>query len=167
MAKDPPGFVTRHDPDDRSSRLKIAEQFCAGDELIAESPVIVPVPLYWRRFFFRRYNQAAELARAIADLAGLPLAPGAVRRVKPTRRQVGLSATERRDNVRAAFLVPAERRIDIGGKRVLIVDDVYTTGATVRAATRALRRGGATAVDVLTFARVLPGDFRADDPDLI
>lgn len=139
----------------------------AGDELVADAAVIVPVPLFWRRFFFRRYNQAAELARAIAVLADLPFAPGAVRRVKPTRRQVGLSAAERQDNVRAAFLVPPEREIEVSGRRVLVVDDVYTTGATVRAVTRALKTGGASAVDVLTFARVLPGDFRADDPDLI
>jgi len=139
----------------------------AGDELVADAAVIVPVPLHWRRFFFRRYNQAAELARAVADLAGLPFAPGAVRRVRPTRRQVGLSADDRQDNVRAAFLVPREHQIEVGGRRVLVVDDVYTTGATVRAVTRALRKSGASAVDVLTFARVLPGDFRPDDPDLI
>jgi predicted amidophosphoribosyltransferase len=59
--------------------------------------------------------------------------------------------------------VPAEAEIEIAGRRVLLIDDVYTTGATVRAATKALKRGGAGAVDVLTFARVLPGDFRADE----
>ncbi len=59
--------------------------------------------------------------------------------------------------------VPAEAEIEIAGRRVLLIDDVYTTGATVRAATKALKRGGAAAVDVLTFARVLPGDFRADE----
>ena len=90
-----------------------------------------------------------------------------MRRVKSTRRQVGLSAAERQANVRAAFLVPPEREIEVSGRRVLVVDDVYTTGATVRSVSRALKRGGASGVDVLTFARVLPGDFRADDADPI
>ncbi len=139
----------------------------AGAELVEDAAVVVPVPLFWRRFLLRRFNQAAELARVIAALTGRPFAPGAVRRVKPTRRQVGLSAAERQDNVRAAFLVPPEHEIEVSGRRVLVVDDVYTTGATAWAVTKALRKGGASAVDVLTFARVLPGDFRADDQDLI
>jgi predicted amidophosphoribosyltransferase len=86
-----------------------------------------------------------------------------MRRVKLTRQQVGLERQEREENVRAAFRVPAEAEIQIAGRRVLLIDDVYTTGATVRAATKALKRGGAATVDVLTFARVLPGDFRADE----
>ena len=139
----------------------------AGAELVEDAAVIVPVPLFWRRFFFRRFNQAAELARAIAVLVDRPFAPGAVRRVKQTRRQVGLSAAERQDNVRAAFIVPASHGIDVSGRRVLVVDDVYTTGATASAVTKALKRGGASAVDVLTFARVLPGDFQADGQDHI
>src|SRR5690606_5893425 len=139
----------------------------AGAELVEDAAIIVPVPLFWRRFFFRRYNQAAELARAMAAIADRPFAPGAVRRVKPTRRQARLSAGERQDNVRAASLVPPEQEIEIRGRRGLVVDDVYTTGATAWAVTRALRKGGASAVDVLTFARVLPGDFRADGQDLI
>jgi ComF family protein len=135
----------------------------AGADLIAEADVVVPVPLHWRRFFRRRFNQSAELARAVSALSELPFAPSAVRRVKLTRQQVGLERKEREENVRAAFRVPAEAEIEIAGRRVLLIDDVYTTGATVRAATKALKRGGAGAVDVLTFARVLPGDFRADE----
>jgi ComF family protein len=139
----------------------------AGAELIEDAQLIVPVPLFWRRFFIRRFNQAAELARAISTRTGLPFVPEAVERVKATRRQVGLSAQERQDNVRSAFLVPAQREIAVSGRRVLVIDDVYTTGATAWAVTRALQRGGAAAVDVLTFARVLPGDFQAADQDLI
>ncbi|MBZ9680210.1 ComF family protein [Mesorhizobium sp. CO1-1-7] len=134
-----------------------------GAELIADADVVVPVPLHWRRFFRRRFNQSAELARAVCELSGLSFAPSAMRRVKLTRQQVGLERQEREENVRAAFRVPAEAEIEIAGRRVLLIDDVYTTGATVRAATKALKRGGAAAVDVLTFARVLPGDFRADE----
>jgi len=139
----------------------------AGTELVADAEVIVPVPLHWRRFFWRQYNQSAELARAISALSGLPFAPMAVRRTRRTRQQIGLGQREREDNVRAAFLVPPEAEIDVRGRRVLVIDDVYTTGATVSAVARALGKGGAGAVDVLTFARVLPGDFRPDDTDTI
>jgi ComF family protein len=135
----------------------------AGAELVAEAEVVVPVPLHWRRFFKRKFNQSAELGRSVSRLAGLPFSPTAVRRVKITRQQVGLERREREENVRAAFRVPPESEIEIAGRRVLLVDDVFTTGATVRAVAKALKRGGAGAVDVLTFARVLPGDFRADE----
>ena len=139
----------------------------AGAELVTDADVVTPTPLHWRRFFMRRFNQSAELARSIASLSGLEFAPMAVRRTKPTRQQVGLSQAEREDNVRAAFAVPPEHDIAVRGRRVLVVDDVYTTGATVRAVARALRKAGAAHVDVLTFARVLPGDFRADGQDPI
>ena len=135
----------------------------AGAELVADADVIVAVSLHWRRFLRRQFNQSAELARALSGLSGVPFEPAAVRRVKPTHRQVGLPRREREQNVRAAFRVPAEAEIRIAGRRVLLIDDVYTTGATVRAATGALIGAGAGAVDVLTFARVLPGDFRLDE----
>jgi ComF family protein len=135
----------------------------AGAELVADADVVVPVPLHWLRFLQRRFNQSAELARAVSNLSGLPFAPSAVERVKRTRRQVGLARREREDNVRAAFRVPAERDMEVRGRRVLIVDDVFTTGATVTAVAQALKKGGAGAVDVLTFARVLPGDFQPDE----
>jgi ComF family protein len=135
----------------------------AGAELIADAEIVVPVPLHRRRFLTRRFNQSAELARALGRIAGLPFAPDAVRRVKKTRQQVGLGARERQDNVRGAFRVPPEAEIKVRARQVLLVDDVYTTGATVSAVALALRRSGADAVDVLTFARVLPGDFRPGD----
>lgn len=130
----------------------------AGAELVADADVVLPVPLHWRRFFMRRFNQSAELARAVAALSGKPFEPMAIKRVKVTRQQVGLGHDERRNNVRAAFRVPPEHDITVRGRHVLLVDDVYTTGATVSSVTKALKRGGAAAVDVLTFARVLPGD---------
>jgi ComF family protein len=139
----------------------------AGADLIAEADIVVPVPLHRRRFFRRQFNQSAELGRALARRSGLAFSPSAVRRVKPTRQQVGLERRQREENVRAAFKVPAEAEIEIAGRRVLLVDDVFTTGATVRAVAKALKRGGAGAVDVLTFARVLPGDFRADESTTI
>lgn len=127
----------------------------AGSELLAECDVIVPVPLHARRFWLRRFNQSAELARHLGLLSGKPFEPGALKRVKPTRQQVGLGAMERAANVRGAFRVPENQGIKVRGRRVLLIDDVYTTGATVKAATRALLRGGASSVDVLTFGRAL------------
>ena len=139
----------------------------AGAELVADADVVIPVPLHWRRFLLRRFNQSAELARAIAGLAGKPFAPLGVARVKVTRQQVGLGLRDREDNVRGAFRVPPEHDITVRGRRVLVVDDVYTTGSTVSAMARALKKNGAAGVDVLTFARVLPGDFSADEAETI
>lgn len=126
----------------------------AGEPLLADAAVIVPVPLYRWRLWRRQFNQSALLAAAISRRSGVPFAPLVLQRVRPTRSQVGLSASQRQDNVRGAFQVPEAMRADIAGKSVLLVDDVYTSGATVKAATRALVRAGAAAVDVLTFARV-------------
>ncbi|MGH6763911.1 MAG: ComF family protein [Phyllobacterium sp.] len=130
----------------------------AGQELIGECDLIVPVPLHPRRLWMRRFNQSAELARAISNRTGKPFEPEALRRIKRTQQQVGLGAQERARNVRGAFRVPEREEIKVRGRSVLLVDDVYTTGATVKAATRALLKGGAGAVDVLTFSRVLPGN---------
>jgi ComF family protein len=129
----------------------------AGAEVIADAGIIVPVPLHARRLWWRRYNQSVLLARAIARLAGKPIATGALRRIRATDQQVGLTADQRDRNVRGAFQVPVEVKPSVAGRRVLLVDDVYTTGATAKAATRALLRAGASAVDVLVFARVVRG----------
>lgn len=139
----------------------------AGGELLAEADFIVPVPLHRWRFLWRRFNQSAELARALARRSGKPVAPEIVMRVKNTRQQVGLKLAERQENVRSAFIVPAAQRLRIASRRILLVDDVYTTGSTVAAVTTALMKGGAAAVDVLTFARVLPGDFPPDEAETI
>ena len=127
----------------------------AGGELIGEADLVLPVPLHRWRLWLRRFNQSAALAAVVAASADKPFAPMALRRVRATAQQVGLSATERDRNVRGAFQVPAEHKPTIAGRRVLLVDDVYTTGATARAVTRALLRAGATGVDVLVFARVV------------
>jgi ComF family protein len=127
----------------------------AGADLIGQADVIVPVPLHWRRFLARRFNQSAELARSIACLTGLDYAPEAVIRERATKRQVGLAFKERESNVRGAFHVPEAMDIRIRGRHILVIDDVYTTGATVFAITRALLRHRAAGVDVLTFARVI------------
>ncbi|WP_157038223.1 MULTISPECIES: ComF family protein [Chelativorans] len=135
----------------------------AAVELIPDANIVVPVPLHRRRFFSRRFNQSAELARAFAKLAGLDYQPSALVRRRITRQQVGLGAREREENVRGAFVVPPAAERILTGKRVILIDDVFTTGATVAAATRALKRGGAGEVDVLTFARALKEDFAPED----
>lgn len=126
----------------------------AGRALTAECALIVPVPLYRWRLWQRRFNQSALLAGQLSKLSGVAYDPFVLERVRPTRRQVGLSATQREENVRGAFRVPEAARGRIASQPVLLVDDVYTSGATAKAATRALLRGGAASVDVLTFARV-------------
>jgi ComF family protein len=130
----------------------------AGDDLLDEAAVVVAVPLHRRRLWWRRYNQSALLAQAVAEAAGKPFAATALARIRKTVQQVGLTADQRDRNVRGAFQVPPAEKIAVAGRRVLLVDDVYTTGATVKAATRALLRAGATAVDVLVFARVVRGE---------
>ncbi|QDZ03346.1 ComF family protein [Nitratireductor mangrovi] len=132
----------------------------AGGDVLVGADMIVPVPLHRRRFFFRRFNQAAELARTVARLAGVAFEPTLVVRARRTRQQVGLGLRERETNVRGAFRVPPAARPLVKGKRVLVIDDVYTTGATVSAMARCLNRSGAAQVDILTFARVIGEDFR-------
>lgn len=145
--------VKYHDRPDLARVMALA-MHRAGRELMPECALIVPVPLYRWRLWRRRFNQAAALADYVAELSGVPHDPLALERVKPTRRQVGLSAVQREENVRGAFRVPELARARIASRAVLLVDDVYTSGATAKAATRALLRAGAAAVDVLTFARV-------------
>ncbi len=117
--------------------------------------MIVPVPLHRSRLWWRRFNQAMALAGAVSRLSGVPCDPFLLARVKRTRSQVGLSKSQRGDNLQGAFRVPAEAKPHVAGKRVLLVDDVVTTGATANACSRALLRAGASAVDVLSFARVV------------
>ncbi|MGI9401706.1 MAG: ComF family protein [Rhizobiaceae bacterium] len=130
----------------------------AGRELISECDLIVPVPLFWRRLVARRFNQSAELARSISKLTGLKYVPLVLERRKKTRQQVGLSASERARNVQGAFSVPVQARPLVEGRRILLVDDVYTSGATAKACARAFRRAGVAGIDVLTFASVT-GDY--------
>lgn len=126
----------------------------AGAELLADAEVIVPVPLHALRLFSRRFNQAAELSRHLSRRSGVAFRPLALARVKATRSQVGLGAVARAQNVRGAFRVSPSRRGEVEGRRVLLVDDVYTTGSTAGSAARALLKAGARQVDLLTFSRV-------------
>jgi len=128
----------------------------AGAPLLAEADALVPVPLHWRRLWWRRFNQSAALAEVIAARVKLPVAH-ALARVKATRQQVGLTASERALNVQGAFRVRDQTRADVKGRRFVLVDDVLTSGATIDACTRVLLRAGAASVDVLVFARVVDG----------
>ena len=129
----------------------------SGEGLLEGNPLIVPVPLHRRRLMARRFNQSAELARTMARETCLAYRPDVLLRIRPTRQQVGLDAGERHSNVRGAFRVPVESKPDLTQKRVLLIDDVHTTGATLEACARALRRAGAAHIDCVTFARVAPG----------
>lgn len=131
----------------------------AGADVLAACDVIVPVPLHRRRLWQRRFNQSALLAQALARSCGKPCLPAALLRTRHTQPQKGLSRNERHLNVATAFAVNPASRHAIDGRRVLLIDDVFTSGATLNACTRALRAGGAAGVDVLTLARVTREDF--------
>lgn len=129
----------------------------AGKELLSEADMILPVPLHHARLRNRRFNQSAELARHIGNLSGVAYEPEILIRRKATRQQVGLTENERERNVSGAFSVPERFKPQLSGKSVILLDDVYTTGATAKAACRALKRGGASNIDVLVFAKVESG----------
>jgi ComF family protein len=129
----------------------------SGAELLAEADLVAPVPLHWTRLFRRRFNQSALLAQAAVTAwrgpAAPTFAPELLVRRRRTRSQGHLSRLQRAENVRGAFAM--KPGADVAGKRVLLVDDVLTTGATIEACARVLKRAGATTVDVLTLARAL------------
>lgn len=150
------------------SRLKYGDRpelsrFCArlmagaGHELWSDNPLLVPVPLHPARLRMRRYNQAAELAWALGRLTGLEVDAHLVARIRKTRQQVGLSGDGRQRNVAGAFAAHAGALGRAADRRVVVIDDVYTTGATLKAVTRALHKAGIAEVDVLTLARVVIG----------
>ncbi len=129
----------------------------AGGDLLAGADLLAPVPLHRWRLFLRRYNQAALLARDLGALTGVPVDPMTLVRRRRTRSQgsfdhTGHGRAGRARNVRGAFAVAAPDAVE--GRRVLLIDDVLTTGATVGECSRVLRAAGATRVDVLTLARV-------------
>jgi ComF family protein len=127
----------------------------AGRELLNEADGLVPVPLHWRRLWARRFNQSATLARVMAEKSGVPVLDDVIKRVRATAQQVGLPRAQRASNVEGAFRVPAGRRADVQGRRLVLVDDVLTSGATADTCARALLRAGAANVDVIVFARVV------------
>jgi ComF family protein len=123
-------------------------------DLIADADGLVPVPLHRARLLGRRYNQAAEIARRLSARTGVAYFPDALARTRATRSQGGQSASGRRRNVAGAFGVPGRWRRRIEGRRLVLIDDVLTTGATLEGCARALKAAGASGVDVAVIARV-------------
>jgi len=115
--------------------------------------LIIPVPLHPKRLRWRGFNQSGLLARQVSRAYGVPMDPFVLLRKKETLPQTQLSEEERRKNVRGAFALNPARSVD--GKSVLLVDDVYTSGATVNECSRTLLRAGAEEVTVLTLARAV------------
>ncbi len=131
----------------------------AGAELLADCDVVTPMPLHRLRLWSRRYNQAAALAREAAKCANVAFEPALIERIKATKSQIGLTREMRAENVQGAFR--ARPGAPIKGRRIVLVDDVLTSGASANAASRALLRAGALRVDVLVFARVVAGRRKA------
>ncbi|MCW8915090.1 MAG: ComF family protein [Magnetovibrio sp.] len=129
--------------------------FASGRDLLDDSDLIVPVPLHWTRLFSRRYNQAALLALQLGRLSDVPVLTNALVRKRKTPSQGRMGRGARARNVQGAFAINPRARNQLQGQRIVLVDDVYTTGATVRAVAKVLKRGGATQINVLTLARVV------------
>lgn len=143
-------YADRHDARGLFGRWLVE----AGRELLADADLIVPVPLARWRLVRRQFNQAALMAREVSRRSGVPWAAGVLLKQRSTQPQVELSGTARRDNLRGAFAVPARHQPAVAGRRIVLIDDVVTTGATAEACTKALLAAGAARVDVLALARV-------------
>ena len=173
-AADPPIYdqaraALRYDDGSRSlilrfkhaDRTDIAKTFGrlmanAGQDLLADCDLLVPVPLHRWRLLKRGYNQAAMLAQALSKVAGVPLLADLLQRTKPTRSQQGLSGNQRLRNINSsAFCLHPWHRSKVAGKKIALIDDVLTTGATIAACTRVLQAGGASSVVILALARVV------------
>ena len=142
-----------------ADRIDLARLFSlwlerAGADLIAEADAVVPVPMHPLRLIRRRYNQAAEMARPLARRSKIAYWPGALERNRAGESQAGKSGSGRRRNVAGAFVCPERWKAKVAGKRILLVDDVLTTGATAEACAKALLKAGAGAVDLAVVARV-------------
>jgi len=125
----------------------------AGAAFLADNPLLVPVPLHRWRLWQRGFNQAALLAKAIAKVHRLDIAVDALIRARATPRSRGMSRSRRVANVRGVFRVA--RADVIRGRKIILIDDVMTTGATAEACTRLLLRRGALSVHIITWARVV------------
>ena len=126
----------------------------AGRDLLCDADALVPIPLARFRLLSRRFNQAQILAAEVQRQTTIPVSNFALIRTRSTARQVGMSRGQRQRNVAGAFVVPARALGEIAGKKIVLIDDVITTGATVSAAAQAMKKAGAVRVDVLALALV-------------
>ncbi len=152
------GMILRFKHGDRTDAAPVLATWLVrvGDELLAEAELIAPVPLHRWRLLKRGYNQAALLGHAVAKATGIRQIPDLLQRVRATPSQQGLGGQERLQNVTSsAFRVPPRWQPALAGRRVLLLDDVLTTGATIAACANVLLAAGAGAVDVLCLARVV------------
>ena len=145
----------------RNDRLDLAPAMAAwlhraSAPLLAMTDLIAPVPLHPSRLARRKFNQSAELARPLAELAGIEYIPDLLTRIRKTESQQGKDRVERQQNLKAAIAPTPRHRAEIEGKRVLLVDDVLTTGATLTACTEACFAAGARNVNICVLARVEP-----------
>jgi len=140
-------------------RLELAQSMAgwmadAGKDLAIAGSLVAPVPLFWRRFLKRRYNQASLLAEKIARIKRADYCPDLLTRLRATRMQEGMTRLERQENQRDAFAVTRRHAGKITGRTVLLIDDVMTSGATLAACSEACFAAGASDVNVLVLARV-------------
>ena len=127
----------------------------AGGDLLEAADIVTAVPLHPGRLWRRRFNQSAMMASFLARDVGKPAQPDLLRRTRPTPPQSGRTRLQRFENVRAAFAVRKSRQAMVKGARIVVIDDVFTTGATTGAVARCLARAGAEHVSVLTLARAV------------
>jgi ComF family protein len=131
----------------------------AGQDLFPSADFIIPVPLHPKRLRMRKFNQSALIAQGLAKKTTALYLPQSLQRRRHTPPQKGLSAKARSKNVQGAFCVPPQRQAQLRDKTVILVDDVYTSGATLNECARALKAGGVAAVYVLTLARVMKDEY--------
>jgi ComF family protein len=134
----------------RALHRLLREVYLRGREDAGEEKLVVPVPLHPKRLMFRGFNQSLEFARALSGLPGLTLCPGGLRRIRNTTPQAGLSQKERLTNLKNAFEAAPGL---VAGKKIILVDDVATTGSTLEHTARALKRAGAIKVECLVLAK--------------
>jgi len=137
------------------SKPASAWMYRAGQDILKDDMLVVPIPLHWRRFLSRTYNQSAELAKGVAKHAGLKTCLDGLERTRATQVLDGLTKDERFKAVQDAIAVKTKHRSQIAGRHILLIDDVMTSGATLAAGADACLIAGAAEISVLTLARVV------------